>query len=177
MASSKGNRSRVLASGNAGAGSVFTEAELGAIERDNPEGVSVQQVVEAFVEGREFTVGVVAGEALPVGEIIAEHELFDYECKYQPGMAQEIFPAEIDAALAHRLCDEALRAHDVLRLEDYSRVDFMVTADGRAYCLEANALPGMTANSLLPRAAAAAGTSFPLLCERIAMLAVEARRS
>ncbi|NNF37737.1 MAG: D-alanine--D-alanine ligase [Gemmatimonadetes bacterium] len=146
-----------------------------AVERSRAFGDRV--VVEAFVEGREFTVGVVAGEALPVGEIIAEHELFDYECKYQPGMAQEIFPADIDAALAHRLCREALRAHDVLRLDDYSRVDFMVTADGRVYCLEANALPGMTANSLLPRAAAAAGSSFPLLCERIAMLAVERRRS
>jgi D-alanine-D-alanine ligase len=151
------------------------EEWAGAVARSRDFGDRV--VVEGFVRGREFTVGVVAGEALPVGEIISEHELFDYECKYQPGMAQEIFPAEIDPALAHRLCREALRVHDALRLDDYSRVDFMVDADGRVWCLEANALPGMTANSLLPRAAAAAGTSFPLLCERIAMLAVERRRS
>ncbi len=131
---------------------------------------------EAFIEGREFTVGVLGETALPVGEIVPEHELFDYECKYQPGMAEEIFPADLPVATAERLQDLALRAHAVLRLRDYSRVDFILDAAGRAWCLEANALPGLTATSLLPKGARAAGIEFPQLCERIAELTLERRR-
>jgi D-alanine-D-alanine ligase len=132
-------------------------------------------VFERFVRGREFTVGILGDEALPVGEIIPENEIFDYECKYQPGMAAEIFPADLPEDLARRIQELALRAHRVLRLEDYSRVDFMVAEDGGIWCLEANALPGMTANSLLPKAARAAGIEFPELCDRIARLALERR--
>jgi D-alanine-D-alanine ligase len=131
---------------------------------------------EAFVEGREFTVGVLGETALPVGEIVPEHELFDYECKYQPGMAEEIFPADLPVETAERLQDLALRAHAVLRLRDYSRVDFILDGAGRAWCLEANALPGLTATSLLPKGARAAGIEFPELCERIAELTLERRR-
>lgn len=130
---------------------------------------------EAYVAGREFTVGVVAGEALPVGEIVSANELFDYEAKYQPGMAEEIFPADIGSGLARRLQATALRVHELLRLRDYSRVDFIVDDSGRAWCLEANALPGMTGNSLLPRAALAAGVSFPELCHRIVRSAFRRR--
>jgi len=128
-------------------------------------------MAEAMVSGREFTVGVVGGEALPPGEIIPEHELFDYECKYQPGMAQEIFPAEIDGGLADELREQALRAHRLLGMRDFSRVDFMVDGEGRNWCLEANTLPGMTANSLLPKAGRAAGLEFPNLCDRIVRIA------
>jgi D-alanine-D-alanine ligase len=126
---------------------------------------------EQYCPGRELTVGVVGGQALPVGEIIPKHELFDYECKYQPGMAEEIFPAAIDAELSQRVQRLAVRAHHALRLRDYSRIDFMVDRDGVPWCLEANACPGMTANSLLPKAARAAGIAFPQLCDRIAGLA------
>lgn len=128
---------------------------------------------ERYHAGRELTVAIVGREPLPVGEIIPEHEIFDYECKYQPGMAQEIFPADIPAEQSARLQALALRVHDALRLRDFSRVDFIVDAAGQAWCLEANALPGMTANSLLPRAARAAGLGFPELCDRIARLASE----
>jgi D-alanine-D-alanine ligase len=127
---------------------------------------------ERYVKGREFTVGILGDEALPVGEIIPEHELFDYECKYQPGLAQEIFPADIGSELAAHLQRLGLAAHRALRLGDYSRVDFIVDAAGDSWCLEANTLPGMTANSLLPKGARAAGLSFPALCDRIAKLAV-----
>jgi D-alanine-D-alanine ligase len=127
---------------------------------------------ERYVKGREFTVGILGDDALPVGEIIPAHELFDYECKYQPGLAQEIFPAQIPADVAARLQELAAETHRALRLRDYSRVDFIVDETGGAWCLEANTLPGMTANSLLPRAARAAGISFPQLCDRIAALAV-----
>lgn len=133
-------------------------------------------LAERYVRGRELTVGIVGDEALPVGEIIPEHEYFDYECKYQPGKAQEIFPADLPADVAERLQALALRAHRALRLRDYSRVDFMLDEGGTAWCLEANAAPGMTANSLLPKAARAAGTSFAELCDRIAGLARTRRK-
>jgi D-alanine-D-alanine ligase len=128
---------------------------------------------ERYVKGREFTVPVLEGEALPVGEIIPEHEFFDYECKYQPGLAQEIFPADLDDGIAKRLQRVALQVHDVLRLRDYSRVDFIVDEQGDEWCLEANTLPGMTPASLFPKGAKAAGMSFPELCDRIARLALE----
>ncbi len=131
---------------------------------------------ERYHAGREFTVGVVGDEALPVGEIIPANEIFDYECKYQPGMAQEVFPADISTELSERLQVLALAVHRALRLRDFSRVDFMVDAAGDAWCLEANALPGMTANSLLPKAAKAARISFPELCDRIVLLALKRSR-
>jgi D-alanine-D-alanine ligase len=128
---------------------------------------------ERYHPGREFTVGIVGDTALPVGEIVPANEIFDYECKYQPGMAEELFPADIAPALSDRLRALALTAHRALRLREYSRIDFMVDEAGGVWCLEANALPGMTANSLLPKAAAAAGIAFPELCDRIARLARE----
>jgi D-alanine-D-alanine ligase len=126
---------------------------------------------EQYHEGRELTVGVVGGRAMPVGEIIPAHEIFDYECKYQPGLAEEVFPADIDTELAQRVQRLAVRVHGSLRLRDYSRIDFIVDEGGVPWCLEANACPGMTANSLLPKAARAAGVAFPQLCDRIAGLA------
>ena len=127
---------------------------------------------ERYVQGREVTVGILGQEALPVGEIIPDHELFDYECKYHPGMAREIFPADLSGEVAAQIQDHALAAHKALRLRDFSRVDFILEPGGTAWCLEANALPGMTGNSLLPKAAQAAGIAFPDLCHRIAELAL-----
>jgi len=126
---------------------------------------------ERYHRGRELTVSILGDQALPVGEIIPRHEIFDYECKYQPGMAEEIFPAEIPEELASRLQLLGLRAHRALRLRDFSRIDFIVDAEGIPWCLEANAVPGMTPNSLLPKAARAAGIDFPQLCDRLVGLA------
>jgi D-alanine-D-alanine ligase len=128
-------------------------------------------MVERFVPGRELTVGVLEGRALAVGEIIPRHEIFDYECKYTPGMSQEIFPAELPAALADECRRLALLAHEALKLGGYSRVDFRLTPDEDLFCLEVNTLPGMTATSLLPQSARAAGIEFPELCERISRTA------
>ena len=129
---------------------------------------------ERYVEGREFTVGILGGEVLPVVEIEPEHELFDFDCKYEPGMARETAPARIPDDTARRLQSAALEVHRALRLEHFSRVDFMMDDGGRAWCLEANALPGLTGNSLLPKAAAAAGIEFPELCERICIVGRDA---
>jgi D-alanine-D-alanine ligase len=146
------------------------EGELG-------EGVSLalefedRVLFERYVTGREVTVGILGEQALPVGEIIPEHELFDYECKYRPGMAQEIFPADLPSEVAVRVQTEARTAHRALRLRDFSRVDFILDSDGTPWCLEANALPGLTGNSLVPKAARAAGIAFPDLCHRLAEMA------
>jgi D-alanine-D-alanine ligase len=124
-------------------------------------------MVERFVPGRELTVGVLEGKSLAVGEIIPRHEIFDYECKYTPGMSQEIFPADLPAPVAAECGRLGVLAHHALKLGGYSRVDFRLTPAGELFCLEVNTLPGMTATSLLPQSARAAGIEFPDLCERI----------
>jgi D-alanine-D-alanine ligase len=134
-------------------------------------------MVEQFIPGRELTVGVLGEMALPVGEIIPKKEIYDYECKYTPGMAVEEFPARIDQGTALRLQDQALRAFSALKLRGYARIDFRLTSDGESYCLEANTLPGMTELSLIPQGAAAAGISFPDLCERVLQLALKDARN
>jgi D-alanine-D-alanine ligase len=129
-------------------------------------------MLESFIPGRELTVAILGDEALPVGEIIPRHEIFDYECKYTPGMSEELFPAKLSLDVAVRCQQLGLSAHRVLKLGGYSRVDFRLHPDGRLLCLEANTLPGMTATSLLPQAGRAAGIGFPELCHRICMAAL-----
>jgi D-alanine-D-alanine ligase len=124
-------------------------------------------MLERFVAGREYTVGILGDRALAVGEIIPQHDVFDYECKYTPGMTQEIFPAKIPKALETRLRDLSLAAHNALKLRDFSRADFRVTPGGEPYCLEVNTLPGLTRTSLLPQSAAAMGIDFPTLCDTV----------
>jgi D-alanine-D-alanine ligase len=124
-------------------------------------------MVERFIPGRELTVGVLEGRALPVGEIIVPGEVFDYQAKYQAGGAREVFPADLPAEIASRVQELAVRAHAALKLGAYSRIDFRMDAHGGIWCLEANSLPGMTAASLLPQAARAAGIGFSELVERI----------
>ena len=126
-------------------------------------------MVEAFIPGRELTVGILESRALAVGEIIPQHEVFDYECKYTPGMSQEIFPAGLPPAVAEECGRLALRAHGALKLGGYSRVDFRLTPGGELVCLEVNTLPGMTSTSLMPQSAAVVGIPFPELCERICL--------
>ncbi|MEX1186216.1 MAG: D-alanine--D-alanine ligase [Gemmatimonadaceae bacterium] len=130
-------------------------------------------MIEKFIPGRELTVGMLGEEALPVGEIIPKHEIYDYECKYTAGMAEEVFPADIPAAVAADAQRQAKLAFRALKLGGCPRVDFRMAADGSLYCLEVNTLPGMTELSLIPQAAAAVGISFPDFCERIALLATD----
>jgi len=130
-------------------------------------------MIEQYVAGQELTVGVLGELAMPVVEIIPKHELFDYECKYSPGMCEEIAPARIPEALARSVQDLALKAHRALKLGGYSRIDFRVGKDGGIFCLEANTLPGVTSASLIPKAAKAAGMSFRDFCEAVCRLALE----
>jgi D-alanine-D-alanine ligase len=129
-------------------------------------------MIEQFIPGRELTVGVLGGAALPVGEIKPVHEIYDYECKYTAGMAEEEFPAKLSDAQTRKVQDQAVAAFNALKLKGCARIDFRLSSaddgEGEFYCLEANTLPGMTELSLIPQGAQAAGISFPELCERIA---------
>jgi D-alanine-D-alanine ligase len=129
-------------------------------------------MIERFVPGRELTVGILGDVALPVGEIISKHEIYDYECKYTAGMAREEFPAKLSKEATEKVQQQALLAFKALKLRGYARIDFRLTTEGEFYCLEANTLPGMTELSLIPQGAAAMGISFPELCERIVRLAL-----
>jgi D-alanine-D-alanine ligase len=134
-------------------------------------------MLEAFVPGREFTAGILGDRTLAVGEIVPKRsDIFDYESKYQPDGAEEIFPARLSEEKTREFQAMALLAHHALKLRGYSRIDFRMDAEERIWCLEANTLPGMTAQSLLPKSAAAVGISFPELCEEICRLALARRQ-
>jgi len=132
-------------------------------------------MVERFVAGREFTVGLLGDQALPVIEIVPAKALYDYECKYTPGMARE-FVADLPPETVERITAYSLQAFAACGLSGYGRVDFRMDPDGGLWCLELNTLPGMTPTSLIPQAAAAAGLLFPSLCDRIVELALASRR-
>jgi D-alanine-D-alanine ligase len=133
-------------------------------------------LVERFEEGAEVTVGVIGNDdpvALPTLEIVPEHDFYDYESKYVPGMSKHIIPARV-SEVARAECQRlAVEAHKVLGCAGMSRSDTIVTPAGDVYLLETNTIPGMTKTSLLPDAAAAAGIEFPELCERLVGLALE----
>ena len=130
-------------------------------------------MIERFIPGRELTVGVLGDIAFPVGEILPQHEIYDYECKYTAGMATEEFPAKLSPEATEKVQQEAVKAFKALKLRGCARIDFRMTSEGEFYCLEANTLPGMTELSLIPQGAAAMGIAVPDLCERIARLALE----
>jgi len=134
-------------------------------------------LAEEFIDGREFSCGVLFGEALPVIEIVPREQTFyDYEAKYRAGASSHDVPAKIDEDLAHRLQMLALSTHRLLGLRDYSRTDFIVTAGGRPYILEINALPGLTATSLLPEECLAAGIGYDALVDRLVRAALDRGR-
>lgn len=130
-----------------------------------------EAIVEQYIEGREFSVGVMDGRALPVIEIAPINGFYDYKNKYQAGSTIETCPAELAPEKAAEIQNYAEMAFQALRLRNYARMDFMMSRTGEIYCLEANTLPGMTPTSLLPQEAAAEGMSFGELCERIIELA------
>ncbi len=124
-------------------------------------------IVEEYIKGREFSVGVIDGKALPVIEMAPKEGFYDYKNKYQAGSTVETCPAQIPQEKSLRMQQIAEQVFEALRLKSYARMDFVMGADGEIYCLEANTLPGMTPTSLLPQEAAAAGMDFGQLCERI----------
>lgn len=124
-------------------------------------------VIEPYIKGREFACGIIDGKALPVIEIIPKTGFFDYANKYQAGATEEICPAPIPDEIAEKMQRATELAFKSLKLDIYSRADFLLDENGDIYCLEVNTLPGMTATSLLPQEAKAAGIEYGELCELI----------
>ncbi|MDD5130092.1 MAG: D-alanine--D-alanine ligase [Candidatus Omnitrophica bacterium] len=124
-------------------------------------------VIQEYVAGRELTVGILNEMALPVIEIIPHSKFFDFTAKYQDVSTQYIVPAVLESHVASRIQREALAAHKLLGCYGCSRVDFILAKNGCAYILEINTIPGMTATSLLPKAAKVAGIDFTQLCLKL----------
>ena len=129
-------------------------------------------LVEARISGREMTVGILEETALPVIEVVPSHACFDYAAKYQPGLTAYHVPAEIPADVAGRCRQAALAAHRAIQARHVSRVDLMLDARQQPVVLEVNTIPGLTAMSLLPKAARVAGCAFDELCERLLLCAL-----
>ena len=134
-------------------------------------------VVEKKIKGREIQIAVLGDTYLPAVEIIPNGEYFDYVCKYQKGGAEEICPAPISDEEWRQVGEMALKLHQGLGLAVYSRSDFLLDAEGKAWCLEINTLPGMTPTSLVPQEAAQVGLSYADLCEKIVLDSIEARKA
>lgn len=132
-------------------------------------------VIEEYVKGREFACGIIDDKALPPIEIIPKTGFFDYANKYQAGATEEVCPANISEEISAKMQDYTVRAFHALKLDVYSRADFLLDADNNLYCLEMNTLPGMTAASLLPKEAAVTGIEYGDLCELIIKKSLEAR--
>ena len=122
-------------------------------------------IIEQYIKGREFSVGVIEGKALPIIEIAPIEGFYDYKNKYQAGSTVETCPAVLDEALTKEMQHYAELAYEVLHITSYARMDFMMNEKNEMFCLEANTLPGMTPTSLLPQEAAVMGYNFNQLCE------------
>ena len=130
-------------------------------------------LMEEKVTGRETTVGVLAGKPLPVVEVRPKTGRYDYHSKYTTGASEYFCPADFDESTTRRIQQAGLAAFRAVGGRDYARVDVMLRPDGEPVVLEVNTLPGMTQTSLLPKAAAAAGMSYPALCQCMVELAFQ----
>lgn len=124
-------------------------------------------VVEEYIQGTEYTVAVVDGKAYPIVEIVPLEGFYDYENKYKPGATRDTCPAPLSEELTKKMQEYAVQGYHALNLESYARLDFIMTADEKMYCLEANTLPGMTPTSLIPQEAGVLGIDYPSLCEEL----------
>ncbi|HLJ84717.1 MAG TPA: D-alanine--D-alanine ligase [Candidatus Eremiobacteraceae bacterium] len=124
-------------------------------------------LVEQYIPGREFTAAILEEQPLPIVEIIPNDDSYSYAAKYTPGGSTHKVPAQVDASLAMSMQDYAMRLHSAVGARDYSRTDFLLDEHSGIFALECNTLPGLTAFSLFPEAAAAAGISYAALVERL----------
>jgi D-alanine-D-alanine ligase len=132
-------------------------------------------LIEEFLRGRELTVpvwGTTEAKALPIIEIRPYSGRYDYHSKYTKGATEYLVPAQLEAQTAQRVPKAAVDAFEVLGCRGIARVDIMLSEDNNPYVLEVNTIPGMTATSLVPKSAAAAGISFADLCEQLLLLAM-----
>lgn len=133
-------------------------------------------LVEEFIAGREITLSILGDTALPLVEVRPKHGIYDYECKYTHGMSEYLVPADVDADVVTQINNWGLRAFKALKCYGYGRFDLRLNPANQPYFLEFNSLPGMTALSLVPKAAKAAGITFPELLEKIIDLGIKRPR-
>lgn len=133
-------------------------------------------IVEQYIKGRELTVGVMDGKAMPVIEIIPKEGFYDYKNKYQAGLTAELCPAPIPDEVTEQVKLLSEQVNNILMIEAYCRVDFLMDDKGKLFCLEANTLPGMTPTSLIPQMAKTQGKSFGELCEEIIEISMKKYR-
>lgn len=124
-------------------------------------------IVERYIKGRELTCGIIGGQAMPIIEIIPKEGFYDYKNKYQVGLTTELCPAPISGELTETIQRMSEKVNDVLMIDAYCRVDYLMDEDGELFCLEANTLPGMTPTSLVPQMALHQGKSYGELCEEL----------
>ena len=137
------------------------------MEINMEDNVVSKNFIEQFIDGREFSIGVMDGKALPIIEIAPKVGFYDYKNKYQAGSTIETCPADLPQDVTAKMQSCAEEVYHALRLQTYVRMDFRMDNEYNFYCLEANTLPGMTPTSLLPQEAAAVGVDFASLCEQI----------
>ncbi len=145
----------------------YHEALKKAFELEN------EVVVEDYIKGREFSVGVIDYKPLPIIEIIPKEGFYDYENKYKPGATEDKCPAELSDEVTKKMQNAAYLAAKSLGLSVYCRIDILTDENYNCYCLEANTLPGMTPTSLLPQEAAAMGMDFPSLCQHLVEISLK----
>ncbi len=130
-------------------------------------------LIEKYVKGREFSVGVLSGKALPIVEIIPKNGWYDYKNKYEAGATEDVCPAHLSVELTEKMQKIAEQACDAIGVVAYARADILMDQDENMYCLEVNTLPGMTPTSLVPMEAKAIGFDFPELCNMLVELSLE----
>lgn len=128
-------------------------------------------IIERFIAGREFTVGILDKQVLPIVEIAPQKQFFDFEAKYQKGLTDYIVPADLPQDVAARVSEIAFKAYQALGCEAFSRIDFRLDAQNRPFILEINTIPGFTETSLFPKAARQAGIDFTDVCIKLIQLA------
>ena len=139
-------------------------------------GIDDEVLVEKYISGTELTVAVIGNDdpqALPVIEIVPQNDFYDFESKYAPGGSKHICPARLSDEVTAKVQAYAVAAHKALQCRGVSRTDIILDESGDCWVLETNTIPGMTATSLLPDAAKAAGISFPELCTKLIEFALE----
>lgn len=134
-------------------------------------------MIEEFIQGRELTVGVLCGEALPLIEVRPKAEFYDYHAKYITDSTEYLFDTINDAAMEAEIKQTAKKCFKALGLRDMARIDVIVNSDKKIYALEANTIPGFTTHSLLPKAAAKVGYPMSNLCIKIIIAAIENKKS
>lgn len=148
---------------------VYIVKDQEAFEKAVADGFSYEDtlLMEEYIDGEEYTVGVIGGKAYPIVKITPLQGFYDYKNKYTAGCTLETCPAPLPEDKTRRMQETAVQAAEVLGITGYCRLDFMMDAQGNFYCLEANTLPGMTPTSLIPQEAAALGMDYAALCEEL----------